>query len=564
MTRILIVDDDLQVSEHLSTLLDEFGYQTLFLLEPEYLFQMLTSKTVDLMLLDIHMPSIDGLTLLKQLKQNPQYRQIPVIMLTGDTDEKKLAQCFESGAVDFINKPVRQIELKARLQSALSIQKHILKMEEINHFLKSTFEAMAEAVIQLDKTFQIQLISSKACRLLDVSEKKAIGSPATTWLGASISSFLGSFSLDDRQQEVQGNLATDLLLHNGTKIPVNVTFFPLQGERENRGWLLLLRDMRNEEQRLRKSFSSVSFGRMVSCDTKMNEIFELISRIAPSSAPVLIKGESGTGKELVAREIHERSRFAQGPFHAVNCGAISPNLMESEFFGHEKGAFTGANKMKKGRFELANGGTLFLDEVGDIPLEMQGKLLRVLQEQEFERVGGVHAIRVQLRIMAATNKDLSQMVQLGEFRDDLFYRLHVIPVTLPPLRDRLHDIPLLVQHFFNTLNPKEQRSVNTLSQKALSCFFLHDWPGNIRELYNVIEYAFAVSQDNIIHRQHLPGYLLTLLSHSESSPPAPRNEKELIEQALRQTNFSKPKAAGLLGIHRTTLYRKMKRLNIKI
>lgn len=559
MTRILVVDDDHQVSEQIAVFLEPYGYDTLFLLEPEYLFQMLDEKEIDLILLDIHMPGIDGVSLLKQLKEHPVFHLIPIIMLTGDTDQRLLSECFEAGAMDFLHKPLREVELKARIKSALAIQGHIREIESINLIMKRTFEGMAEGVVQLDSNFSVQMISSKACHLLGISQEEAIGSPAAQIIGAPIAGPAGELINSVHEVEMKNDVQTEILIKNGIKIPINLTIIPLHAQSRKRGWLLLFRDLRKEERLLREKAKSVSFGRMVSCDPKMNQIFELIEKISMSTAAVLIKGESGTGKELAAREIHDRSRNAQGPFHAVNCSAISPNLLESEFFGHEKGSFTGANRQKKGRFELADQGTLFLDEVGDIPLEMQGKLLRALQEQEFERVGGTQTIQVKVRVIAATNKDLKTMVHEHQFRDDLYYRLHVIPLYLPPLRERLQDIPLLISAFFEELNRKEERAVHTISPDALNMLFSYNWPGNIRELYNVIEYAFAVSKGQVIQKKHLPDILSEVISSPVQTSPAPQNEKELILQALQQTNFSKPKAASLLGIHRTTLYRKLKK-----
>ncbi len=562
MAKILIVDDDPQVAEQITILLDSYGYSSRFLLEPEFLFQMLDKKTTDLILMDINMPSIDGVTLLKQLKAHPRYQEIPVIMLTGDTSEKILAQCFEAGAVDFINKPLREIVLKARIESALAIRGQIKEIEKINQLLRKTLGGMAEGVVTLDKRFHIQLISANACKMLDLTEEEAIGSPAVLVLGIPVAGPSGELMKCVKDMKSVSDIPTHLSGTTGVKIPINLSITPLGVSNQDSDWLLLFRDLRKEERLLRNKGGSTSFGRIVSCDPKMIEIFELIDKIALSNAVVLIAGESGTGKELVAREIHERSRNAQGPFHAVNCAAISPNLMESEFFGHEAGAFTGAVNSKPGRFELANKGTLFLDEVADIPLELQGKLLRVLQEQEFERIGGTKTIQVNVRVIAATNKNLKGMVEEGQFRDDLYYRLHVIPIHLPPLQERLQDIPLLVSSFIEELNRKEMRKVRNIAPDALQLLFLNSWPGNIRELLNAIEYAFAISDGTVLQKKHLPKSITEADVSEKTEMATPQNEKELILQALQQTHFSKPKAASLLGMHRTTLYRKLKKYGI--
>ncbi len=562
MTDILIVDDDSTVTEQITILLESYDYTPQFLLEAEYLMQMLGKHPIDLILLDIHMPGIDGLTLLKSLKNHPVYHSIPVIMLTADTDQNLLQECFDAGAQDFVYKPVKEVDLKARIKSALAICNQIREVEAINNLLKKTLEGMAEGVVAVDEHFQVRMISTNACRMLDIPEEKAMGKPVVSVLGTPIAGPSGVLVACLKNPGPTHDISTQLMAVSGVQTPVNLSVIPLEVYSSEIRWLLLFRDLRKEERLLREKIQSVTFGRMVSCDPKMNEIFALVEKVALSSAAIIIKGESGTGKELVAKEIHQRSRKAQGPFIAVNCAAISPNLMESEFFGHEQGAFTGASKRKPGRFELADKGTLFLDEVGDIPLDLQGKLLRVLQEQEFERVGGTRTIRVDVRIIAATNKNLQEMVHTRQFRDDLYYRLHVVPIYLPPLRERMQDIPLLVSFFIGELNLKERRKVQTIAPDALHLLLNHSWPGNIRELFNTIEYAFAVSEGAVLHQNHLPRSILDNPNAGGDEPALPMNEKELILQALQQANFSKPKAAALLGVHRTTLYRKIKKYGL--
>lgn len=562
MANILTVEDDSHITEQITFLLDSFGYHSRFLLEPEFLFEMLEMKSVDLILMDVNMPGVDGLSLLKQLKNHAIYKNIPVIMLTADTDETILTKCFDAGAMDFIKKPLSEIELRARIKSALEIKSQISEVERINDLLKTTLDGMAEGVVTLDRHFHIKMISKNACKILDVAEEQTIGNPAVHALGPQIAGPSGELTKYATKSRAVFDIPTQLMGNSGVNTPVNLSIIPLDSNSQAEGWLLLFRDLRQEESLLRKKVRGISFGRMVSCDPKMAEIFELIEKIALSSAVVFIGGESGTGKDLVAREIHDRSRRAQGPFHAVNCAAISPNLMESEFFGHEKGAFTGAHKRKLGRFELAYKGTLFLDEVGDISLELQGKLLRVLQEQEFERVGGTRTIQTDVRVIAATNKDLQKMVREQQFRDDLYYRLHVIPIHLPPLRERVQDIPLLVSYFIERFNKKEKRAVVNMNPDALRLLLNHHWPGNIRELYSAIEYTFAVSGGIVLQKKHLPDTILDKVTKEIPEIRPPENEKDLIVQVLQQTNFNKPKAAALLGIHRVTLYRKMKKYGL--
>jgi two-component system response regulator HydG len=287
---------------------------------------------------------------------------------------------------------------------------------------------------------------------------------------------------------------------------------------------------------------------------------------------VFISGESGTGKELVARAIHARSRRAAGPFIKVNCGALTDTLLESELFGHEKGAFTGAVKRKLGRFELADGGTLFLDEIGDVTPAMQLKLLRALQEKEFERVGGEQTLKVDVRVLSATNKDLKAEVAAGRFREDLYYRLHVVPITLPPLRERREDIPLLVAHFMATLAPRAGGPGNDawrITDDALGRLMAHAWPGNVRELENVIEQSMVFADDQTITLAALPAALqgggdrLEVPKGEMALPEILEDlEKQLILKAYEQAKGVKTETARLLGIKTSALYYKLEKYGI--
>ncbi len=303
----------------------------------------------------------------------------------------------------------------------------------------------------------------------------------------------------------------------------------------------------------------------------MRRIFDLIEKVARSPTTVLITGESGTGKELVARALHQQSERAGGPFIAVNCGAVPEQLFESELFGHERGAFTGAVAARQGRFELADGGTLFLDEVGELPLELQVKLLRVLQEQRFERVGGVRSLSVDVRMVAATNRDLKAMVRSGAFRQDLYYRLNVIPIHLPPLRERVGDLPLLTEHFLRRFNERLGRSVTGLSEEAMAALRAWPWPGNIRELENLMERAVLLAEGSRIEASDLHG-----LGDAEAVAPGDggdledmdlkqyvrvhtaKLERARILRALESVDFNVTRAARKLGISRKSLQTKMK------
>jgi two-component system, NtrC family, response regulator HydG len=307
---------------------------------------------------------------------------------------------------------------------------------------------------------------------------------------------------------------------------------------------------------------------MVGRSSLMLALFESIAKVAASDVVVHIAGESGTGKELVARAIHLRSRRAGGPFVKVNCGALTDTLLESELFGHEKGAFTGAIKRKLGRFELADKGTLFLDEVGDMTPNLQLKLLRVLQEKQFERVGGEETVEVDVRVVSATHRDLKAAVEAGQFREDLFYRLHVVPFRVPPLRERREDIPLLVEHFIAKLAPRANPRVRRIEENALARLTTYGWPGNVRELENVIERGVLVAKGSEITIADLPESMREETTATSDFVVPPHRtlaeiEKMAIVQTLQRTNWNKQEAAQILGLYRPTLYSKMKKHNIE-
>jgi len=306
----------------------------------------------------------------------------------------------------------------------------------------------------------------------------------------------------------------------------------------------------------------------------MQRLFGLIAKVTDTDTTILISGESGTGKELIARAIHSQGARRQQPFVPINCGAIPSELLESELFGHEKGAFTHAIRTRQGRFELANGGTVFLDEISEMSPMLQVKLLRVLQERQFERVGGTQTITSDFRVIAATNRQLEEEVKGGRFREDLYYRLNVIPIQAPPLRERSADIVLLVQHFISTFNTSKNRQISGISQEALACLLRYSWPGNVRELENIIERMVILAAGQEIDVSDLPeriveanGLLgqevveIPVMGFSLSQTVADY-EKRLIVQALNQTDWVKNQAAQLMNINRTTLIEKMKRYEL--
>ncbi len=324
-----------------------------------------------------------------------------------------------------------------------------------------------------------------------------------------------------------------------------------------------------ENQRLKEQLDSkYGFESIVGVSAPMQAVFDMIRQVAPTRATVLIQGESGTGKELVARALHQCSPRAQGPFIPVHCAALSPTLLESELFGHEKGAFTGALERRRGRFELADGGTLFLDEIGEIDPSLQVKILRVLEERRFERVGGTETVGVDVRLVAATNRDLKQMVEAGRFREDLFYRLYVVNMMLPPLREREGDIVLLAQHYLQALAAENGRKVSGITPDAMDALAAYGWPGNVRELRNVIERMVVLSSGDKLTVRDLPPALRAPTGGRAVAGTRPGQvlrdaERQLIEEALRRHKGSRTRAAVDLGISRRTLHRKLNEFGLR-
>jgi hydrogenase-4 transcriptional activator len=346
----------------------------------------------------------------------------------------------------------------------------------------------------------------------------------------------------------------------------------------------LKENLKNENNKLNEQIlSSQSFGDIIYQSDAMRDVLQQVNIVALSDSTVLILGETGTGKEIIARAIHQMSLRKDKPLVKINCAAIPSTLLESELFGHDKGAFTGAINTHRGRFEMADGGTLFLDEIGDMPIELQPKLLRVLQEREIERIGGTRTIPVNVRVIAATNRDLKQMVIDREFRNDLFYRLNVFPLVLPPLRDRPDDIPLLVRYFTQKLARRLNRQIDTIPADAMRQLMRYEWPGNVRELENILERAVLLSRDNTLslHLNAQPSSMVQPVAHDPFPFPLPRvaemmhteppendeEERQRIIQVLRETNgiVAGPRgAASKLGMKRTTLLSRMQRLGISV
>ncbi len=449
---VLVVDDEINILESLKMLLED-KFDVFTATNGEEGLKTLEEENVNVALLDIMMPGMDGIELLRKIKERDV--SIEAIMVTAVRTVKTAVQAMQLGAYDYIVKP---------------------------------FD-IDEVLIVLEKALEKQGLTREVAYLRSEVEKPVD--------------------------------------------PDNIIAAPNSG---------------------------------------MRTAYETALQVAKSDTTVLITGESGTGKELIARAIHFNSQRRNKPFIAVDCAALPETLMESEFFGHEKGAFTDATRQKLGKFELAHGGTLFLDEIGNLKPEMQIKILRTLQEREIQRVGGTKTIKVNIRIITATNIELKKAMKEGRFREELYYRLNVVPIFLPPLRERKEDIPLLVKHFLGIHNRKLKKQVKRLSSQAMDSLISYNWPGNVRELQNVIERLVALGNEEIIRKERLPLDIL-LGGEKEKVNIKPEGtlfkearawfEKQFILSVLDKANWNQTKTAKLLGIHRNTLILKMKELRIK-
>ena len=425
-------------------------------------------------------------------------------------------------------------------------------------------ESIADGVFTVDGDWRIQSFNRAAEEITGIPRAEAIGRQCWEVLRASVceSACVLRETMETREPII--NRAVYIVRSDGRRIPVSVsTALLCDDDGRVVGGAETFRDLSVEEELRRELKERYSFGDMISKNHVLLKIFDLLPDIAESESTVLIQGESGTGKELMARALHDLSPRRDGPLVIVNCGALPDTLLESELFGHKAGAFTGARRDKPGRFALAGGGTIFLDEIGDVTPALQARLLRVLQDGTYEPLGGTRTERADVRVVAATNRNLSLMVQAEEFRGDLFYRINVVAIDIPPLRERREDIPLLIDHFIERFNHLKAKEITGVSPDALTLLMRHDYPGNVRELENAIEHAFVMCRSGTIRRRHLPPRLLPGEQEDGQEPLSLEDaEAKFLIAALGRHGWNRAATARDLGIHKTTLWRKMKRLGI--
>ena len=434
---------------------------------------------------------------------------------------------------------------------------------------EAILESISDGVFTVDLQWRITSFNRAAEKITGTRRQEAIGRLCSEVFRCSMCEMECALRKTIRNGKAIIGRSGYIINAEGMRIPISVSTAALRDDSGNIiGGAETFRDLSEIEALRRELEGSFQLGELVSHSPLMQHIFEILPAIAASPSTVLITGDTGTGKELIARTLHELSSRRKKPFIAVNCGALPDTLLESELFGYEKGAFTGAVRDKAGRFALADGGTLFLDEIGEVSPALQVRLLRVLQEKSYEPLGATRSESADVRILAATNRDLTELVKQERFREDLFYRINVIRLELPPLRKRKEDIPLLIDQLIERFNRIQNRSIHGVSGEVLSLLMAHDWPGNIRELENIIERAYILCREETIQMTHLPQELIRH-SNANAATVDMRTargalEAETIRQALQECAFNRLAAARKLGIHKSTLFRKIAQLGISL
>jgi PAS domain S-box-containing protein len=431
---------------------------------------------------------------------------------------------------------------------------------------KTILDSINEGVFTVDLDWRITGFNRAAEKITQVSRREALGQQCCDVFRASICENACALRRTMSTGKPVLNATAHIMSRGGERIPIRISTALLKDDKGRTiGGVETFQDLSPIEQLQKELQSRYTFEDIVGHSTAMLKLFEILPQIADSSSTVLIEGPSGTGKELFARAIHSLSPRKKKPFVAVNCAALPDTLLESELFGHKAGAFTDARRDKPGRFALANGGSLFLDEIGDISPAMQVRLLRVLQDRMIEPLGSVEPVKVDVRIIAATNRDLTQLVHDGRFRKDLYYRVRVISLNLPSLNQRREDIPLLVDHLVAKFNRIQVKDIEGVSEEVMAQLMDYEFPGNVRELENIIEQAFVLCWGRLIELHHLPAELRPSgsSSYGKTNPMSlEAMEKLLINEALRRHKGNRGKAARQLGINPSTLYRKMKALKM--
>jgi len=562
MAKILVVDDEESIRFTFDSFLSDEGHEVATAGEYDEALDMISRNEFDLIFMDIVLGGKTGIDLLKEVRNMSV--NCSVVMITGYPSVETASAALRLGAFDYIFKPVKQ-EILLHITS-MALQNKALRDENERYRanLEAIFKSVKDAIITVDKDLAVIEANEAAEKICGIT-RNSLGRPieeVQTSCNCKCLEVLKKTIRSKQPLEIQRTECE----HNGRDSQVaTISTWPLINKSGTfSGAVMIVRDETRINELERDLGERRKFHHIIGQNRQMQRIYSLIEDLADVETTVLITGESGTGKELVAEAIHYKGKRSSRPLVKVNCSALSENLLESELFGHVRGAFTGADKDKVGRFQKAEGGTIFLDEIGDLSHQMQLRLLRVLQDKVFERVGDSTPLRADVRVITATNKDLSQKVRSGEFREDLYYRLKVVELALPPLRERKDDILLLVDYFIHKFNDKFKKQVTAISEDVKKQFMDYPWPGNIRELEHILEHAFVVTRQHTITLGELPKSFTEHSSKNISlSPHKGTDGPETVIEALKKTGGNKSKAARLLGVNVRTIYRKIEKYNIK-
>lgn len=578
--KILIVEDERITAEDLADILKGLNYQvTAVVSSGAEAIREAEENPPDLVLMDIRIKGeMDGSETARILRER---FDIPVVYLTAHADRDTLEKAKQSRPLGYVVKPFHESELHASVEIALSKHRHDRSLLSRARHMTDVLGALTTAILSVDQSEKIVMMNPAGEKLTGWSKQEALGESVREVFRLADSELPIEEALEERSLvEIRD---ARLITKSGMQKAISGNIAPLRDSSGEPGGVVIMFEAAASggedlhlisKTALEGEGSSIQFGRfyIVAASEPMKQVLSFAVRVARSEATtVLLEGESGTGKDLMAQFLHYSSNRRTGPFVAVNCSAIPEALLESELFGREPGAYTDARTQKKGLLEVARGGTLFLDEVGDLSPAVQAKFLRVLEQQSFRRLGGVQDIEVDLRVIAATNRDLSGAVQTGAFRLDLFHRLSVIQIAPPPLRDHPEDILPLANHFVRQHNVRYKANISGIAPATAKILSAYDWPGNVRELRNVIERAILLEESDVLQ----PGSIqfasrrAGALEHSTPPQAAPKtdlslknSERNLIVQALEKTGGNKTKAAKLLGISRDVLRYRMKQFKL--
>jgi len=563
MPHILVVDDEESLCFSMKAFLEGEGHSVDTAENYADAVACIERQEPDLVFADILLGGKSGIDLLKHVKSLEL--RCPVVMITGEPSVQTATEAVRLGAFDYVAKPVNKDMLLRSASVALRHKKLddekrelLAEKESLRHHLEAVFRSVPDAIITVGTDGIIGQTNHATQDVLHLPGESLEGQDYRKVFTKGYEALCQVVQQTLRTRKAVREFRVECM-HASWEQTLVVNCAPLLDDEDVfSGVVLLLRDISRLAGLERELTTRKEFQRIVGKSRRMQEIYSLIEDLGETDTTVLVTGPSGTGKELVAQALHNGGNRCNKPMVKVNCSALSENLLESELFGHVRGAFTGAIKDKAGRFALAHGGTLFLDEIGDISPRIQLKLLRVLQEKEFEPVGDTRTIKVDVRVIAATNQDLREKVRNGEFREDLFYRLKVVEIILPPLRERREDIPLLTEHFIKLFNKQFGKRLLGVEDEVNTAFMRYGWPGNIRELKHAIEHAFILCRGLNIEMGHLPLELRSEMHDAGSGYNGGNVTPHDLQRALREAGGNKAKAARALGISRQTIYRKIR------